>query len=137
MFNLSGVPAVMSCLSFDIGEISGWFRQRGAEIVPGAPPLLLVPLKFPQPPTTSAYSPALTSWCTLSIDLRMLMSHFNSKELLRTDEDGQTTQGVFPSRFALVTYVKVYATCRLRRVWFTAGKESDAVRRPWELELYG
>jgi hypothetical protein len=67
----------------------------------------------------------------------MLTLHFNSKELLRTQEDGLTSRGAFPSRLAFVTYVKVYATCRLRRAWFTAEKESDVIRRPWELELYG
>ena len=67
----------------------------------------------------------------------MLTSHFSSKELLRTQEDGPMPRGAFPSRLAFVTYIKVYATCRLRRAWFTAGKESDVIRRPWELELYG
>jgi hypothetical protein len=37
--------------------------------------------------------------------------------------------------FAKTIYVKVYATCRLRRIWFAERAPSDA--SPWEFGLYG
>lgn len=36
--------------------------------------------------------------------------------------------------FSHVSYVKVYATCRLRRIWFSEGGLQQ--RLPWEFQLY-
>ena len=42
--------------------------------------------------------------------------------------------------FACVTFVKVYANCRLRRIWFSESKHSSssgvAMHTPWEFQLY-
>jgi hypothetical protein len=46
-------------------------------------------------------------------------------------------------RFAYTSHVKIYATCRLRRIWFTQERvKSDALDDggtggvPWEMQLY-
>lgn len=116
-----------------------FITQEEAAIIPGQTPLMLLPLKLPVPPLASALSPTLTSWSTLSIDLRALTSHFSSRELIMSSDDKSSTmgQGVLALRFNSVAYVKVYATCRLRRLWLSEDKEREGVRRPWELELYG
>ncbi|KAF8307181.1 hypothetical protein DL93DRAFT_152168 [Clavulina sp. PMI_390] len=111
--------------------------QEEAALLPGAVPLLILPLKLP-PKTVSS----LTSWCTLSVDLRVLASHFRSSELITRPSDEVNGSGSYNStvpaiRFSEVVYVKVYANCRLRRLWFSEEKEREGVRRPWELELYG
>jgi len=51
------------------------------------------------------------------------------------EEDVRLHEIELPSvRFSHVSYVKVYATCRLRRIWFS---ETDSSQRlPWEFELY-
>lgn len=116
-----------------------FITQEEAAIIPGHTPLMLLPLKLPVPPLASTLSPTLTSWSTLSIDLKALTSHFTSKELIISSDDKGSIMGhgVLALRFASVVYVKVYATCRLRRLWLSEDKEREGVRRPWELELYG
>ncbi|KAJ8514643.1 hypothetical protein ONZ45_g7852 [Pleurotus djamor] len=38
------------------------------------------------------------------------------------------------SGYSHISYVKIYATCRLRRIWFSEGPASQQL--PWEFELY-
>ncbi|KAI0739106.1 hypothetical protein C8Q80DRAFT_1275277 [Daedaleopsis nitida] len=102
------------------------------------PPILLLPLSFP---TTS--SRPLTSWSTISLNLPSLILHFSSSALARADDEtedpihldqrGRGTQ-VPSGTYSHVSYVKVYATCRLRRIWFSEGGPQQ--RLPWEFQLY-
>lgn len=39
--------------------------------------------------------------------------------------------------FGSVRYVKVYATCRLRRIWLSKDARGDGDNLPWEFGLYG
>jgi hypothetical protein len=111
-----------------------------------SPPILHLPLAFP---ATSAHP--LTPWCTLSHHLPSLLPHFTSHSLLHAyntvndaasdDEDGEEPHtvtapaGSLPgSKFSHVSYVKVYATCRLRRIWFS--EMGAGQRLPWEFQLY-
>ncbi|KAJ7800395.1 hypothetical protein B0H14DRAFT_2900097 [Mycena olivaceomarginata] len=78
---------------------------------PSSPPLLHLPLSFP-----SISSRPLTAWATVTLHLPTLMpASFGA--------------------FAHTSYVKVYATCRLRRIWFSQSGPSK--QAPWEFELYG
>ncbi|KAJ7118670.1 hypothetical protein C8R43DRAFT_1035810 [Mycena crocata] len=101
-----------------------------------SPPLLHLPLSFPSPS-----SKPLTSWSTVNIHLPTLLSHFSSSSLLpRPTEVTHTvvaaaTTSMPRGSFSHTSYVKVYATCRLRRIWFTQSGPSKQV--PWEFELYG
>lgn len=153
----SGRDGVIRCSTFQVGGTFTytmryyWLNavlnvpQSEAELIPASPSILLVPLKFPAPPSSSTYAAALTSWSTISVDLRQLTAHFGASSLVRartSDENSGSTPGqvlapLFPIRFESVAYIKIYATCRLRRVWLTEDKEKPGVRRPWELELYG
>ncbi|KAG6885397.1 hypothetical protein C0992_005177 [Termitomyces sp. T32_za158] len=122
-------------------------------ISPTAPPLLHIPLSFPAPSTRP-----LTPWSTLALHLPSYIPYFSSAKLLRDgggvrsgdgvcsgdrggDGDGGEGGGGGVSAlpggtYAHVAYVRVYATCRLRRIWFTqAGGPRQRV--PWEFELYG
>lgn len=96
--------------------------------------MLHLPLAFPSISTTP-----LTSWCTMAMYLPTLLSHFSSRALLRNlhddEEDARLHEIELPSaRFAHVSFVKIYATCRLKRIWFSEADSSQ--RLPWEFELY-
>ncbi|KAJ3776261.1 hypothetical protein FB446DRAFT_722065 [Lentinula raphanica] len=78
-------------------------------------PLLHLPLSFP------SNSTQLTAWSTISIHLpTLLLSH---------------AQGLAPAgQYSHTSYVKVYSTCRIRRIWFSDGGPNQKL--PWEFELY-
>ncbi|KAH9886469.1 hypothetical protein C8Q73DRAFT_813572, partial [Cubamyces lactineus] len=126
----SGREGIVRCATF----------QKEPRLKLGRSPMLLLPLSFPPPS-----SRPLTSWCTIAIHLPSLLPHFSSAALTRNDEEevsspagpGQyqyrTTQ-VPSGTYSHVSYVKVYATCRLRRVWFSEGGPQQ--RLPWEFQLY-
>jgi len=108
--------------------------QNEPVLKPTSPPLLHLPLSFPSASTTP-----LTSWATVTIYLPALISHFSSRALvqnLQDDEEDMRLQEIeLPSaRFSHVSYIKVYATCRLKRIWFSEADSSQ--RLPWEFELY-
>ncbi|KAL1672965.1 hypothetical protein EV122DRAFT_223638 [Schizophyllum commune] len=93
-------------------------------------PLLHLPLTFPQ--RTDEYSG--TTWSTIDLNLPRLLSAFTSPQLI--DEDHPPPQVPLPSgTFSHVVYVRVYATCRLRRIWFSQAGPSQ--KTPWEFDLYG
>ncbi|KAF9007108.1 hypothetical protein BDQ17DRAFT_1423185 [Cyathus striatus] len=110
-----------------------------------APPLLHLPLSFP-----SKSSRPLTPWCTISLHLPTFVSYFSSSDLIDSDEEetqvvqgehatwglrSSTSTGVLPNGpYSHVAYVRVYANCRLRRIWFAEGGPNQKV--PWEFELY-
>ncbi|KAJ7185797.1 hypothetical protein C8R46DRAFT_982584 [Mycena filopes] len=102
---------------------------------PSSPPLLHLPLSFP-----SISSRPLTAWATVTLHLPTLLPHFTSSSLLpRGPEVAQMPAslgtGMPTGPFSHTAYVKVYATCRLRRIWFSQGGPSK--KAPWEFELYG
>jgi hypothetical protein len=102
---------------------------------PSSPPLLHLPLSFP-----SISSRPLTAWATVTLHLPTLLPHFTSSSLLPRGTEGAhmpVLSGTsLPSgSFSHTSYVKVYATCRLRRIWFSQSGPSK--RAPWEFELYG
>ncbi|KAH6917836.1 hypothetical protein BKA70DRAFT_1393698 [Coprinopsis sp. MPI-PUGE-AT-0042] len=97
------------------------------------PPILHLPLRFPP-----MNRQALTSWATIDLHLPTYMSYFSSPGIQsQVSPDSEVHEQV---RFAVprglyshVTYVRVYATCRLRRIWFDEGKGQHL---PWEFDLY-
>lgn len=119
-----------------------------------APPVLHLPLSFPSPS-----SHKLTTWSTIALNLPTLITHFSSYPSARTgdtdtNEDGDDAPVSEVQRYAKygswndsiskqvpeglydhVSFVKVYATCRLRRIWFS--KSGPGQKLPWEFELYG
>ncbi len=108
--------------------------QNEPTLKPSSPPLLHLPLSFPTASTTP-----LTSWSTITMYLPTLISHFSSRALVRNlqddEEDVRLYEIELPSaRFSHVSYVKVYATCRLKRIWLCEADSSQ--RLPWEFELY-
>lgn len=108
-----------------------------------SPPLLHLPLSFP--PQSSH---RLTTWCTLTINIPSLLPYFLSASLtregVRSDSDDlrasddphshSITPQIPSGTYSHVSYVKVYATCRLRRIWFTDAGASQPL--PSEFELY-
>ena len=113
----------------------------------GSPPLLLLPLSFP---SHSAHP--LTPWNTINIHLPSFLPYFLSPSLYPSDDDERDpAQEIIRSRnsnptsttsltaipggtYSHVSYVRVYANCRLRRIWFGEGDSRQKV--PWEFELY-
>ncbi|KAH9917643.1 uncharacterized protein BXZ73DRAFT_92339 [Epithele typhae] len=118
--------------------------QKQPRLKLASPPLLLLPLEFPPPS-----SRPLTSWTTISLNLAARLSSFSSATLAQADDDddddddddeGSTANAhqyrsqVPSGTYSHVSYVKIYATCRLRRVWF--GESGGQQRLPWEFQLY-
>ncbi|KZT23651.1 hypothetical protein NEOLEDRAFT_1163621 [Neolentinus lepideus HHB14362 ss-1] len=124
----------------DKGERQGVIRCSTFQQNPGLtlsnPPLLHLPLSFP-----SSSPHKLTTWSTVVLNLASLLAHFTSPSLLepayeRSQAGGQSGSIVsLPNGpYSHVSYVKVYATCRLRRIWFS--EAGSGQRIPWEMHLY-
>ncbi|TCD63489.1 hypothetical protein EIP91_005348 [Steccherinum ochraceum] len=120
------------------------------------PPVLHLPLNFP---ATSGH--LLTTWSTITLHLPPLLPHFSSGALVNTDDvddqgeevdtsDGELQTGskarsnlrrvvsqVPSGTYSHVSYVKVYATCRLRRIWFTEVAPGPGQNLPREFQLFG
>jgi hypothetical protein len=110
-------------------------KQPRLKLFPGAnAPLLHLPLSFPP-----ASSGRLTTWSTLALHLPSLLPHFSSHTLASAGSDFQSPHPIATAipagNYSHVAYVKVYATCRLRRIWFSDSGPDQKV--PWEFELYG
>ncbi|KAJ6487745.1 hypothetical protein C8R45DRAFT_868817 [Mycena sanguinolenta] len=102
---------------------------------PSFPPLLHLPISFP-----SISSRPLTSWATVTLHLPTFLSHFSSASLLargaeRAQMPAASGSGMLSGSFSHTSYIKLYATCRVRRIWFSQGGPSK--QAPWEFELYG
>ncbi|EDR08067.1 uncharacterized protein LACBIDRAFT_297729 [Laccaria bicolor S238N-H82] len=101
------------------------------------PPVLHLPLSFP--PTSSRL---LTPWSTIALHLPTVMARFSTPSVI-TDHDDEECRGGWssdPNRtipmggYSHVSHVRIYATCRLRRIWF--GDIGPSQKVPWEFELY-
>ncbi|KAJ3715154.1 hypothetical protein C8R42DRAFT_590516 [Lentinula raphanica] len=95
-------------------------------------PLLHLPLSFP------SNSTQLTAWSTISIHLPTFLPHFTNMGLIEHQEYTHPlshAQGLAPAgQYSHTSYVKVYSTCRIRRIWFSDGGPNQKL--PWEFELY-
>ncbi|KAI0761143.1 hypothetical protein BC629DRAFT_1294896 [Irpex lacteus] len=137
--------------SFEVGIVdkagrAGTIRcstfQKDPALKMTTPPLLHLPLSFPKPS-----SHPLTAWATININIPSLMVHFSSASLIVQDADSDQEQHESshsqrvitvpaPSgTYSHISYVKVYATCRLRRIWLSEAGPSQAL--PVEFDLYG
>lgn len=89
------------------------------------PPLLHVPLDISPPG-------CIGPWCTIALNLPTVISHFSSAPCL---EGGQRPPSVPSGSYACIHYFKVYANCRLRRVWLARSADS-LTNQAWEFGLY-
>lgn len=108
----------------------------------GASPLLHLPLAFPP----SSSSP-LTAWSTIALNLAKFIPQFTSLAHIQlasefadahhpAERGGTSNQVPLPSgTYSHLAFVKIYATCRLRRIWLS--ESTPITRTPWEFELYG
>ncbi|KDQ07419.1 hypothetical protein BOTBODRAFT_609848 [Botryobasidium botryosum FD-172 SS1] len=124
--------------SFEIGVVDAAGRegkircstfQKSPAIYPTSPPLLHLPLALPAQSPTS-----LTSWCTLSLHLPTLVPHFRTPSLVLPSPE--TALAPVPTQYSHTSYFKIYATCRLRRVWFSENGQTEDIRGAWEYGLY-
>ncbi|KAG8902007.1 hypothetical protein FRB99_004972 [Tulasnella sp. 403] len=102
-------------------------------LYPAHPTLIHLPFKFPE------IGPATrTLWTTVDVYLPPLLSHLSSPAHLRpTDDDSGPPGTVTPfAAFSHVSYVQVYANCRLRRIWMSRDGDPDGPSGAWELKLY-
>lgn len=118
--------------------------QKSPELVRnhGAPPLLHLPLAFPP----SSSSP-LTAWSTLALNISKFIPQFASLARIQSSSEvaddhypaergGTSNQVPLPSgTYSHLAFIKIYATCRLRRIWLS--ESAPITRIPWEFELYG
>lgn len=64
-------------------------------------------------------------------------SRRSGRNISINSKSGPTSTPILPGpSYAATSYVKVYATCRLRRVWFSESRLADTAV-PWEFQLYG
>ncbi|KAJ3853083.1 hypothetical protein EV368DRAFT_73671 [Lentinula lateritia] len=96
-------------------------------------PLLHLPFSFPSDSTQ------LTAWSTVNLHLPTFFPHFTNMNLIEhasdSTEDFLHAQALFPAgQYSHVCYIRIYSTCRLRRVWFSDGGPGQKL--PWEFELY-
>ncbi|KAL4079505.1 hypothetical protein J3A83DRAFT_4457667 [Scleroderma citrinum] len=106
----------------------------------GSVPLLHLPFAFP-----SSLSNPLTPWSTVTLHLPKFIPYFVSVcRGQRSQDDGCDDNVTAPSlpflpggTYSHLTYVKIYATCRLRRIWLSSCVPSAEAPIPWEFELYG
>lgn len=113
--------------------ISAPQKQPSLKLSPDAPPLLHLSLMFP--PTSSL---PLTSWCSVDLNVATYLPSFSASSLLATPDRECPSGPMRPvpsGTFSHISYIKVYATCRLRRVWLSETWPLDQ-RVPWEFELY-
>ncbi|KAK2461206.1 hypothetical protein APHAL10511_006733 [Amanita phalloides] len=107
------------------------FQKQAKLVLRNRFPLLHLPLTFPH-----ASSRPLTAWATLSLHLPSYLQQFNS--IQHHSEEGDVTSiatCVPGGSYSHLSYVRVYATCRLRRIWFT---ESGSIQQlPQEFQLFG
>lgn len=84
-----------------------------------SPPLVHLPLKLP-----STDQHTLTSWLDIKLNLATLLPLFRSLPSSSKPTDNQKRRKVeadVPNeQFGYVSYVRVYANCRLRRIWFVS-----------------
>lgn len=50
---------------------------------------------------------------------------------------GRSSMALPNSGFGFIKYVRIYATCRLRRIWVSTESRGDGDNFPWEFGLYG
>ena len=108
-------------------------KQPSLKLFPDSPPLFHLPLMFP--PTSSL---PLTSWCSVDLNVATYLPSFSASSLLATPDRESppgSTRPVPSGAFSHISYVKVYATCRLRRIWLSEAWPLDQ-RVPWEFQLY-
>ena len=143
--------------------IHAYEQQKEASFKPTHdPPLLHIPLRF-NSASASDSSPSTTAWSTIDLDLHAMTRYFALfSQGAGTQRERESESGPGPALptltptptppahahaharpipkdvFACVTFVKVYANCRLRRIWFSESKLSSgaAMHTPWEFQLY-
>ncbi len=134
-FEDNGAIYFLSIFAYCLPNLTIYFWQKSARLklpVQGKPTLLHLPLSFPM---ASESSHLLTAWSTVTLNLPSLMPRFSDMSLLGDDDDASRSLGtVAVGTFSHVSYVKIYSTCRLRRIWFS--QEGPGADLPWEFQLY-
>lgn len=94
------------------------------------PPLLHVPLE-----ALSIATHTLTRWTTTTLHLPHLVSQFSSRSIEVAKSKTAGAAHPLPANFSHISYIKVYGTCRLRRIWLSAASLAE-IKVPWEFDLY-
>ncbi|KDN36099.1 hypothetical protein RSAG8_11046, partial [Rhizoctonia solani AG-8 WAC10335] len=120
--------------SFEIGLTdttgrAGIFRcstfQEEPRIESLDPPLLHVPLDMAPPG-------CMSPWRTIAINLSTVIPHFGTAACAF---DGPRAARIPSGSYASISYLKIYANCRLRRVWLARSADGIA-NQAWEFGLY-
>ncbi|KAH7887000.1 hypothetical protein F5I97DRAFT_1090446 [Phlebopus sp. FC_14] len=106
-----------------------------------AAPVLHLPLRF-QPSSSSS----LTAWSTVTLHLPSFIPQFAS--VARSQMSSAVADNGSPvdrsslhqtplpgGSYSHLAFIKIYATCRLRRVWLS--DHAPVTGTPWEFQLYG
>jgi hypothetical protein len=102
--------------------------QKNPKVIFAKCAILHLPLSFPPPS-----SRPLTSWSTITLNIASLIPYFSSASLV--SEDSSNPGAPVPrGSLSNITYIKIYATCRLRRIWFS--EDGSNQQLPWEFQLY-
>ncbi|KAL4269161.1 Cilia- and flagella-associated protein 20/CFAP20DC [Pleurotus pulmonarius] len=116
------------------------FQRQPKIIQTQTTPLIHLPLSFP-----SITDHTLTTWSTISLHLASLLSKATTlaaATYVTADNDAEdggheqlgAAYDLPSSGYSHIAYIKIYATCRLRRIWFSEAALGQRI--PWEFELY-
>ncbi|KAJ1311856.1 hypothetical protein OPQ81_010317 [Rhizoctonia solani] len=112
----AGRAGVLRCSTF----------QEEPRIESLQPPLLHVPLDLSPPG-------CMNPWRTIAINLSTVIPHFNTAACA---VNGPRTAHTPSGDYACMNYLKIYANCRLRRVWL-AQTPDESTNQAWEFGLFG
>jgi len=102
---------------------------------PPSLPILLVPIHLPQLDSPTL----LTQWLELLSDVPSLLPSFHNGALVASpppaddDDDEEPLARAPRGAFGCVSYVRVYANCRVRRIWFARERERGVSGGEWGL----
>lgn len=129
----AGREGIIRCSTFEVAAFSPFLVHYSSLCLPqdqpslklsaDAPPLLHLPLTFP-----SASSLPLTSWCSVDLNVATYLPPFSASNLLTAPSQTcplEPMQPVPSGTFSHISYIKVYASCKLRRIWLSETWPSD------------
>ncbi|KAH7345406.1 hypothetical protein B0J17DRAFT_693111 [Rhizoctonia solani] len=111
--------------SFEIGLADTAGRAGVLRCSTFQPPLLHVPLDMSPPG-------CMNPWRTIAINLSTVIPHFSTATCA---VDGPRVAHIPSGSYASISYLKIYANCRLRRVWL-ARSADGSTNQAWEFGLY-
>ncbi|TFK22133.1 hypothetical protein FA15DRAFT_706658 [Coprinopsis marcescibilis] len=131
----AGKAGILRFSTFQVHTIRSYTTSPRMKLRPSKQPILHLPLSF------HAGESRTTPWSTINLHLPTYLGHFAAPEVQPERSEGSDSSGIpgghlIPkAKYSHVCYVRIYANCRLRRVWLDDTLQAQQ-GLPWEFELY-